>query len=324
MVQKNIPTKDIFFTQKSSKNLDKKNRPIFLILIFIWILILVSMIILTSLIDINDRFFIYFFILNLLVLVGLVIKINKTLLKKIDTIESTISRIAKKVSQSELIKAEKESSEAIKYYKDPIDSATVLSNQTKLENRISDLENKIYPHIQLQERIGADENSSKSIKRQKIEPISVQDLIGALNFPKDEDDTEGFRKLRRALADSENGDLLRASQDVQTLLSQEGIYMDDLTDQDSEPELWRRFSKGERGRKISPLSIDDDEYILPIKKKLQDDDIFKDATYHFLRHFDSSLQDFCKKASDIEITRFSNTRTARAFKVLGTATDRFK
>ncbi|MFL2790078.1 MAG: hypothetical protein ACJZ8Q_06900 [Paracoccaceae bacterium] len=324
MVQKNIPTKDIFFTQKSSKNLDKNNRPIFLILILIWILILVSMIILTSLIDINDKFFIYFFILNLLALVGLVIKINTTLLKKIDSIESTISRIAKKVSQSELIKAEKESSETIKYYKDPIDSATVLSNQTKLENRISDLENKIYPHIQLQERIGADENSSKSIKRQKIEPISVQDLIGALNFPKDEDDTEGFRKLRRALADSENGDLLRASQDVQTLLSQEGIYMDDLTDQDSEPELWRRFSNGERGRKISPLSIDDDEYLLPIKKKLQDDDIFKDATYHFLRHFDSSLQDFCKKASDIEITRFSNTRTARAFKVLGTATGRFK
>ena len=71
------------------------------------------------------------------------------------------------------------------------------------------------------------------------------------------------------------------------------------------------------------MSIDDDEYILPIKKKLQNDDIFKDAAYHFLIHFDSSLQDFCKKASDEEIVRFSNTRTARAFKVLGTATNRF-
>ena len=281
------------------------------------------MIILTSLIDINDKFFIYFFILNLLVLVGLVTKINTELIKKIDTIESTISRITEKVSRSQITKAEKESDETIKYHKDPIDLTMFLSNQTKLENRISDLETKVYPHIQLQERIGANGNSSESNKKNKLEAISVQDLIGALNFPKDEDDTEGFRKLRRALADSENGDLLRASQDVQTLLSQEGIYMDDLIAQAPDPESWRRFSKGERGLKISSMSIDDDEYILPIKKKLQNDDIFKDATYHFLRHFDSSLQGFCKKASDEEIVRFSNTRTARAFKVLGTATNRF-
>jgi len=323
MVQKNTPQKEIFFTQRSTKKLDKQKKPIFLILIFIWISVLISMIILTSLIDINDKFFIYFFILNLLVLVGLVTKINTELIKKIDTIESTISRITEKVSRSQITKAEKESDETIKYHKDPIDLTMFLSNQTKLENRISDLETKVYPHIQLQERIGTNGNSNEANKKNKLEAISVQDLIGALNFPKDEDDTEGFRKLRRALADSENGDLLRASQDVQTLLSQEGIYMDDLISQAPDPESWRRFSKGERGLKISSMSIDDDEYILPIMKKLQNDDIFKDATYHFLRHFDSSLQDFCKKASDEEIVRFSNTRTARAFKVLGTATNRF-
>lgn len=323
MVQKNTPQKEIFFTQRSTKQLKKQKKPIFLILIFIWISLLISMIIVTSLIDINDKFFIYFFILNLLVLVGLVTKINTELIKKIDTIESTISRITEKVSRSQITKAEKESDQTIKYHKDPIDLTIFLSNQTKLENRISDLETKVYPHMQLQERIGANGNSSETDKKHNLGAISVQDLIGALNFPKDEDDTEGFRKLRRALADSENGDLLRASQDVQTLLSQEGIYMDDLISQAPDPESWRRFSKGERGFKISSMSIDDDEYILPIKKKIQNDDIFKDATYHFLRHFDSSLQDFCKKASDEEIVRFSNTRTARAFKVLGTATNRF-
>ena len=60
-----------------------------------------------------------------------------------------------------------------------------------------------------------------------------------------------------------------------------------------------------------------------IQVNVREDEIFKDATYHFLRHFDSSLQDFCKKASVEEIARFSNTRTARAFIVLGTVTNRF-
>ena len=61
MVQKNTPQKEIFFTQRSTKKLDKQKKPIFLILIFIWISVLISMIIVTSVIDINDKFFIYFF-----------------------------------------------------------------------------------------------------------------------------------------------------------------------------------------------------------------------------------------------------------------------
>jgi hypothetical protein len=49
-----------------------------------------------------------------------------------------------------------------------------------------------------------------------------------MNFPENEHDKDGFRTLRRALEDPGTERLIRASQDVLTLLSQDGIYMDDL------------------------------------------------------------------------------------------------
>jgi len=198
----------------------------------------------------------------------------------------------------------------------------IFSKLTELNSRVVDLESKVYPHLPLNKKMNI--KTEESLTRGSSDPILVQDLIDALNFPKDETDTEGFRKLRIGLSDTENGDLLRASQDVQTLLSQDGIYMDDLAHEQSKPEIWRRYSKGERGIVISSLGIiDDHELISKIVERLKNNEIFRDSSYHFLRHFDSSLQNFCKKANDEEISRFSNTRTARAFKLLGTATDRF-
>jgi hypothetical protein len=62
----------------------------------------------------------------------------------------------------------------------------------------------------------------------------VADFIRALQFPETPEDKEGFRALRLALEDRTVAKLIRAAQDVLTLLSQEGIYMDDL-----KPELAR-------------------------------------------------------------------------------------
>ena len=45
--------------------------------------------------------------------------------------------------------------------------------------------------------------------------------------------------------------LIRSAQDVLTLLSQEGIYMDDLRPEMTHPDHWRRFATGERGRGVA-------------------------------------------------------------------------
>lgn len=156
------------------------------------------------------------------------------------------------------------------------------------------------------------------------EPISVADFIKALNFPENEHDKEGFRTLRRALEDRATERLIRASQDVLTLLSQDGIYMDDLRPDRSKSEVWRRFAKGDRGRSIASLGgIHDRSSLVLAAGRMRKDPVFRDAVHHFLRHFDRTFMEFEKNAGDEEIAHLADTRTARAFMLLGRVTGTF-
>ena len=148
--------------------------------------------------------------------------------------------------------------------------------------------------------------------------LTPEEFIMALNFPKTAEDKAGFRALRRALSDAHVGRLVQASQDVLTLLSQEGIYMDDLTPDRARPEIWRRFAQGERGRAVAMLGGVRDRSCLALSaQRMRNDHIFRDATHHFLRQFDHTLAAFEPEASDTEIVALSDTRTARAFMLLG-------
>ncbi len=150
------------------------------------------------------------------------------------------------------------------------------------------------------------------------EPVSIEDFISALHFPETPDDAEGFRALRRAMQDRRAAELIRASQDILTLLSQEGIYMDDLTPDRARPELWRRFAQGERGRTVAALGgIRDRSGIALTAARMRQDHVFRDAAHHFLRKFDQVFQEFETHATDAEIVALADTRTARAFMLLG-------
>lgn len=156
------------------------------------------------------------------------------------------------------------------------------------------------------------------------EPISVGDFIRAMNFPENEHDKEGFRTLRRALEDPTTERLIRASQDVLTLLSQDGIYMDDLAPDRARPEIWRRFAEGARGRAVAALGgIHDRSSLVLAAGRMKKDPVFRDAVHHFLRHFDRTFMEFEKHASDAEIARLAETRTSRAFMLLGRVTGTF-
>ena len=149
-------------------------------------------------------------------------------------------------------------------------------------------------------------------------PLSVADFIRALQFPENPDDREGFRALRLALEDRDVAKLIRAAQDVLTLLSQEGIYMDDLRPDRARPELWRRFAGGERGRGIAPIGgVRDRSSLALTAGRMREDPVFRDAGHHFLRTFDRMFQQFEKNATDAEISELADTRTARAFMLFG-------
>lgn len=155
-------------------------------------------------------------------------------------------------------------------------------------------------------------------------PVNIPDFIRALNFPENAEDRDGFRALRRALQDRQTAQLVQASQDVLTMLSQDGIYMDDLRPDRARPEIWRKFAKGERGRAIAGLGGVRDRSCLALAAgRMRQDQIFRDSVHHFLRLFDKTFAGFETTASDQDIAQLSDTRTARAFMLLGRVTGTF-
>ncbi|MFD1913278.1 hypothetical protein [Halodurantibacterium flavum] len=154
--------------------------------------------------------------------------------------------------------------------------------------------------------------------------VTAEDLVLALNFPDDPDDAEGFRALHNALADPAAAKLIRAAQDVLTLLAQSGLYTDDLAPSDTDVGLWRRFARGERGRALAGLAaLDTPEATAATTVLLRQDPVFRDAAHHFLRMFDKTLAAFEPEMQDIHLMWLAQTRTARAFMLLAGASGTF-
>lgn len=156
------------------------------------------------------------------------------------------------------------------------------------------------------------------------EPMDAEDFIRALNFPDNAQDDAGFAALRRALSDHATAELVRAAQMVLTALSQEGIYMDDLRPDRARPDVWRAFAQGARGAPVAALGAVRDRSCLALTiGRMRADPAFRDAAHRFLRAFDRCFAQFETNASDGEIARFAETRSARAFMLLGRVTGVF-
>jgi hypothetical protein len=155
----------------------------------------------------------------------------------------------------------------------------------------------------------------------RAEPaVSVGDFLRALNFPDTATDADGFRALARALEDPRAARVVRAAQDVLTLLSEDGLYMDDLPPVPATPELWRRFARGTRGEPVAALGgITDPAALACAGRRLREDAVYRDAVHHFLRQFDRMLEGFEPNAADAELMRLADSRSARAFMLLGRA-----
>tara|TARA_R110002073_G_scaffold1471_12_gene10212 strand:+ start:590 stop:1585 length:996 start_codon:yes stop_codon:yes gene_type:complete len=150
------------------------------------------------------------------------------------------------------------------------------------------------------------------------------DFIRALHFPENETDEAGFEALRRAMQDHATAELVRAAQSVLTALSEEGIYMDDLRPDRARPEIWRAFAMGARGSEVAALGgIRDRSCLALTYGRMRSDTGFRDVAHRFLRAFDRQFAVFEARADDAEIARFAETRSARAFMLLGRVTGIF-
>ncbi|QFU09790.1 hypothetical protein PARPLA_00647 [Rhodobacteraceae bacterium THAF1] len=155
-------------------------------------------------------------------------------------------------------------------------------------------------------------------------PVSTADLVLALNFPADAEDKDGFRALKRALTDPAMKPIVTAAQDVLTLLSHDGLYMDDLAPERARPETWRRFARGERGAAVRDIGgIRVPEAVATVSDRLRSDPIFRDTALHFLRIFDQLVTRVEPRMTDTELSRLGDTRSARAFMLVGRAIGTF-
>lgn len=155
-------------------------------------------------------------------------------------------------------------------------------------------------------------------------PLPPAVFIRALNFPETESDEAGFAALRRALEDHGTAELVRAAQDVLSTLAEEGIFMDDLRPDRARPEVWRAFALGARGPEVAALGgVRDRSCLALTTARMRSDPEFRSAVHRFLRSFDRRFAVFEALASDGEIAHFSETRSARAFMLLGRVTGIF-
>lgn len=159
----------------------------------------------------------------------------------------------------------------------------------------------------------------------EVVPLSTGETVQALNFPNNSDDKEGLRLMRRASEDRNLTLLIRTARQVLTSLSQDGVFMDELVPDAPQAQVWRRFAKGVRGPAIAALGgIRDRSALALTKGRLKGDVEFRESAHNLLREFDRFVLEFEKTASDDDLLTLGQTRTGRAFMLLGRCTGSFE
>lgn len=156
--------------------------------------------------------------------------------------------------------------------------------------------------------------------------VDMVDLIRALNFPDGPDDQTAIAALRNALKDHDTARVIRAAQDVVTLLAGNELYMDDLPPADAPAGLWRAFAEGQRGDAMGALGAvanSDNEALDIVAAMLKGDEIFRDTAHHFLRHYDLMLGRVLPQLDDDQVLVLAQTRSSRAFALIGQAAGMF-
>lgn len=152
-------------------------------------------------------------------------------------------------------------------------------------------------------------------------PLDADELIRALDFPRDAGDAQGFDLLRRALHDPALADLIRSAEAVLSGLAAEGIELRDLIPDRARPEIWRAFAQGQRGPEVAALGgVRDRAVLARAAGRMRADPGFREAAHRFLRGFDRRLAALEPELGDAQFVRLAETRSARAFMILGRAT----
>ncbi|MGB0506901.1 MAG: hypothetical protein ACPGGK_11965 [Pikeienuella sp.] len=160
-----------------------------------------------------------------------------------------------------------------------------------------------------------------SEEESSVTSIPWDSVVRALRFPRDADDVEGFDALRTVVGDYDFAALLQAAEDTLSILSEDGLYMEDVQPDIAPLADWRSYASGTRGAEISSIGgINDDVALAITRGRLRNDPVFRDTAMHFLRRFDKLIVRMLGELGDDPmVLEAADSRTGRAFMIVARA-----
>ena len=156
------------------------------------------------------------------------------------------------------------------------------------------------------------------------DPLTWDLILKALHFPKDKNDLPGFSALDITRQNNTFSELLQVSEDFLNLIAQDGIYLDDLEIEPPPVEAWLNFISVDQNRNKKRLNcVGIDRQIKRLKSRIKLDAIFRDTSLMLMRRFDILLRDHLKLADDDQIFKIAETRSGKAFLIVGKLSDSF-
>ena len=148
--------------------------------------------------------------------------------------------------------------------------------------------------------------------------LSLATVIRALSFANDDDDTEGFEAVDRAMDDERIAGILDASQRVLHRLAEIDIFMDNLTPDIATPEVWRLHAANAGDSEISTLGgIAETDVFEQVSRLLEEDPEFREQASLMMRLINEQMPHIIGTADDDQILQFARSRTVLAFILLG-------
>lgn len=154
--------------------------------------------------------------------------------------------------------------------------------------------------------------------------LRIRTLVRALNFAEDADDVEGFKAVETATRNSTAKLVLDASMTVLNSLARHDIIMDDLRPSIEKPNAWRKYSEPGVEKDITALgSIGKLDYLKLVSGLYGEEKEFRSQADRLTNAIESHIGGFVSLAADHEILAFADSRTLRAFLLVGLARRHF-
>ena len=145
-------------------------------------------------------------------------------------------------------------------------------------------------------------------------------MLRALNLANSENDSEGIEAVQTAMAKGGRELFVNTSSVLQKLASI-GILTDELVPDFAPPNIWRAHAFGRADQFARSLGgFERETHYLPrVARLLADDEPFRETSQAMVRQVRKLLESLVAVASDEEILTAVNSRSIRAFVLLGLA-----